>query len=393
MDRYLVISSDGHAGPPPERYRDYLDPKYRPIFDERVAGEIRAREDAESQMQIRDFNARWRGEVGDGLLGAFDSDVRNRVLDADGVVAEVLYSDGLTERNSPPFNAGMGPDGADPVLQWAGSRAHNRWMAEFCRAAPLRRLGMGVVPAAWDMDQTLTELRWIKENGLRGALLPVILPGVESYNSPKYYPMWELICDLGLVANFHAGVGPRYDTTAPGWLGVYLCEYPFWFTRPLFALIFGGVFDRYPGLKVQFTEAGGDFWWPWMLQMMDFRAAPKKASAKIADHSARLSMKPSEFFRRNVWIGSSAQMDDARMDDYHKLGVGRVMWGTDYPHPEGTWPRTGEQMTGALVGLTETELEAVLGLNIAKLYDLDLPALNAIAARIGPKKSSFAKAA
>lgn len=393
MDRYLVVSSDGHAGLQPDRYRDYLDPRYRAAFDEKIAAEIRAREDAESMMQIRAFNSRWRADVGDGLLGVCDSEIRNRVLDQDGVVAEILYSDGLTERNAPPFNAGLGPQGADPELQWAGSRAHNRWMAEFCAQAPLRRIGMGLVPAAWDMQQNLDEVRWIKENGLRGVLLPVVLPEAEGYNSSKYYPLWALVQDLNLVVNFHSGVSPGYDTAEPGWLGVYLCEYPFWFTRPLFAMIFGGVFDRFPRLKVQFTEAGGDFWWPWMLEMMDFRAGAKKSSAKIADHSAKLSMKPSDFFRRNVWIGSSAQMDEARMEDYHKIGVGRVMWGTDYPHPEGTWPRTPEMMIGSLEGLPEAELAAVLGLNMVELYGLDLPALNAVAARIGPKKSAFGHAA
>jgi predicted TIM-barrel fold metal-dependent hydrolase len=393
MDRYLVVSSDGHAGLPPERYREYLDPQYRAAFDERIAAEIKAREDAEFMMQIRDFNSRWRAEVGDGLMGAWDSDSRIKVLDGDGVVAEVLYSDGLTERNAPPFNAGLCRVGADPELQWAGSRAHNRWMAEFCAQAPLRRIGMAVIPAFWDMEENLKEVRWAKENGLKGVVLPPVVDGIDNYNQPRFYPMWELIQDLGLVVNFHSGSAPPYDTSAPGWLGVYLCEYPIWFTRPLFALIFGGVFDRFPRLKVQFTEAGGDFWWPWMIEMMDFRAGVKEGSAKIADRKARLALKPSEYFRRNVWIGSSAQMDDARLADYHKMGVDRVMWGTDYPHPEGTWPHTARQMQGSLKGLSETELAAVLGLNAAALYDLDLPALNAIAARIGPKKDAFAEAA
>jgi hypothetical protein len=69
------------------------------------------------------------------------------------------------------------------------------------------------------------------------------------------------------------------------------------------------------------------------------------------------------------------------------------MWGTDYPHPEGTWPNTPEQMFGSLSGLKEAELAAVLGLNAVKLFDLDLAAVNAIAAKVGPQKSSFKTAA
>src|SRR5690606_10631439 len=151
-----------------------------------------------------------------------------------------------------------------------------------------------------------------------------------------------------------------YDRTSPGWVGIYCVEYPFWLTRPLIAMIFGGVFDRFPKLKVAFTEVGGDFWWPGMMQLMDFRAKVKKGSAKMGDHTANLKLTPTEYIRRNVWIGSSAQMDDQNYEDYHRIGMDRVMWGTDYPHPEGTWPNTYEQMHGALDGLAEADLEKVL---------------------------------
>jgi predicted TIM-barrel fold metal-dependent hydrolase len=71
------------------------------------------------------------------------------------------------------------------------------------------------------------------------------------------------------------------------------------------------------------------------------------------------------------------------------MGINRVMWGTDYPHPEGTWPDTERQMVGSLQGLSDSDRAAVLGLNAVQAFDLDLPALNAIAAKIGPKKSLF----
>jgi len=195
------------------------------------------------------------------------------------------------------------------------------------------------------------------------------------------------------VVNFHSGPSAELDRTSPGWVGIYTCEYPFFLTRPLFAFIFGGVFDRFPGLKVAFTEAGGDFWWSSVIELMDFRAKVKKGSAKMGAHSSNLKRRPSEYFGYNVFVGSSAQMDDARIEDYYKIGVGAVMWGTDYPHPEGTWPNTPEQMIGSLVGLKDAELADVLGLNAVKLFDLDLSAVNAIAAKIGPRKSQFNQAA
>jgi predicted TIM-barrel fold metal-dependent hydrolase len=396
MDRYLVVSSDGHAGLPPERYRDYLEPKHRAAFDDHLAAAIKAREESEKFFLISDFNTKWRAENWDGLVGAWDPEARNKVLDADGVTAEVLFPDGITERNSPPFGADLGlrPEGADPELQWAGARAHNRWLAEFCATAPHRRIGVGLLPAYWSIEENLKEIRWAKENGLKSLMLPVVVDGYDSYNHPKYYPMWELIEDLGLVVNFHSGgTGRGYDRSTPGWVGVFCCEYPFYLTRPLFALIFGGVFDRFPRLKVAITEIGGDFWWPAMMQLMDFRAKVKKGSAKMGDHSSKLKLTPSQYMARNVWIGSSAQMDDANPEDWRKIGFDRVMWGTDYPHPEGTWPNTAHQMAKSLDGLSDAERAAVLGLNAVECFDLDLAAVNAIAAKIGPLKATFDQAA
>ena len=220
-----------------------------------------------------------------------------------------------------------------------------------------------------------------------------IVEGYDNYNHPKYDPMWATLEETGMVVNFHSGASQPYDQTLPGWVGIYCVEYPFWLSRPLIAMIFGGVFDRFPKLKVAVTEVGGDFWWPSLMQLMDFRAKVKKGSAKMGDHSAKLKLTPSEYIRRNVWIGSSAQMDDQNYEDYHKIGIDRVMWGTDYPHPEGTWPNTHEQMHGALDGLNESDLEKVLGLNAVECFDLDVEALNKIAARIGPLKSQFKQAA
>jgi predicted TIM-barrel fold metal-dependent hydrolase len=395
MDRYLVISSDGHCGLPPERYRDYLDPKYRADFDDHIAAEIKQREENEKFFLISDFNTKWRAENWDGLVGAWDPEARDKVLDSDGVTAEVLFADGITERNSPPFGAGLGlrPEGANPELQWAGARAHNRWLAEFCATAPHRRIGVGLIPAFWDVEESIKEIRWAKENGLKSVMLPVIVEGVDSYNHPKYYPMWEVIQDLGLVINFHSGPSAEYDKSTPGWVGVYCCEYPFFLARPLIAMIFGGVFDRFPRLKMAITEVGGDFWWPSVTQMMDFRAKVKKGSAKMGDHTAKLKLTPSEYMARNVWIGSSAQMEDLNFDDYYKIGIDRVMWGTDYPHPEGSWPNTPHQMAVGLTGLPDADLRAVLGLNAVKLFDLDLNAVNAIAAKIGPTRDLFSQQA
>lgn len=103
LDRYLVVSSDGHAHFTAERYREYLDAQYRERFDTVIEAEIKKREEHEKQFLLDDFNNKWRAKAGIGLEGAWDGKIRNQVLDEDGVVAEVLYPDGITEHNAPPF--------------------------------------------------------------------------------------------------------------------------------------------------------------------------------------------------------------------------------------------------------------------------------------------------
>jgi len=395
MDRYLVINSDGHCGLPPEQYRGYLDAKYHTRFDEVLQEEILKREEHEKLFLIDDFNTKWRAKVGEGLEGAWDGTIRNKVLDGDGVAAEVLYPDGITERNSPPFGADIGlkPFGVDPELQWAGSQAHNRWLADFCKDDPLRRIGLAVIPALYDMDRNLAEIRWARENGLKGVFIPSMTDGFPMYNHKHYFPMWELLQDLNMPVHFHSGAAPAFDATQAGWIGIYLTEYPFWLTRPMWSMIFGGVFEAFPRLQVSFAEAGGEFWFPWMVELMDIRASVKHTSGKLGDHKSNLTMKPSEYFGRNIHVACSALPDEETTESYYKIGIDRVLWGTDYPHPEGTWPATMLKMQESLGGLPEDDIAKMLGLNALKLYDVDEAGLMALANRIGPARAHFAKSA
>jgi hypothetical protein len=174
MDRYLVINSDGHAGLPPERYRDYLDPQYRDEFDRQLEVRLAALAQASELLEMSQQSADWAKDKQHGLAGAWDSDRRTEVLDADGVAAEILYVDGLTERNSPPFGGDLGllPMGADPELQWAGCRAHNRWLTEFVSLDPVRRIGLALIPPFWDVDQSVKEIESARKQGLSGIMLP-----------------------------------------------------------------------------------------------------------------------------------------------------------------------------------------------------------------------------
>ena len=390
-DRYLVVSTDGNAGLLPEKYRDYVDPKYRSIFDERIATEVARRAASEKDFLIKDFNEKWRAGNESKLAAAWDSEIRLEVIDDDGVAAEVLFPDGITERNAPPFGAGLGlkPWGVDPELQWAGARAHNRWIAEFCEMEPLRRIGLAIVPMLYDVEEAVREVAWAYDHGLKGILIPALMGRYDPYNHPKYHPVWRACEERSMVVHNHSGPAPDYDFRLPGAMGVFLVEFAWWAARPLWHMIFGGVFEEFPKLKYCLTEVS-EFWVPSMLEMMDVRASTKHTSGKLGDFRSNLSMKPSEYFARNCWLSASALFDEGSTAVRHDIGMDNIMWGTDFPHPEGSWPNTREKMLKYMAGMPEPELTKLLGGNAVDCYDLDEAALREIACRIGPEKRLFA---
>ena len=390
MDRYLVISSDCHAGLPPEQYRDYLEPKYRDAFDVALPIQIEATKEAAKKFLVADINEDWRKGAETGLSGAWDHDARVRVLDADGIAGEVIFPDGVTEMNSPPFGAGISlpTEGIVPELQWAGARAHNRWLAELCQMAPERRAGLAIVPVLWDVDEAILEVKWAKQNGLKGVFIPCMWGKQDGYHHPKYDPFWAICEDLGMVVNFHSGAAPMEDYgDGRGMVGMYISEVAWWLTRPLTLLIWSGVLERYPRLKVALTE-GTSIWVPEYLALLDFRYEDTPYSSKLGDYTSHLSMKPSEYFARNVLVGASC-MRRREAEMRHEGGLKQMAWGSDYPHPEGSWPETESQMTTTFRGLPEDEIKLILGQNAADWYGFDTEKLAPLVARVGPPKSRF----
>ncbi len=390
MSRYLVISADGHAGLRPERYRDYLDPKYRETFDVALPIQIREIEAAAKKFLVADINAERRKGREQALSGAWDHDERVKVLDGDGIAGEVIFPDGITEMNMPPFGAGLSlpTENIDPELQWAGARAHNRWLAEFCQMAPERRAGVAITPVLWDVETAVQEIRWAKENGLAGILIPSRWGKLDAYHHPKYEPIWAACEELGMIVHLHSGSAPMEDYgDHQGMMGIYITEVVWWSVRPLWFLIWGGVFERHPGLRLAITESTS-IWVPEALQLMDQRFSETHYSSKLGDYRSHLSLKPSEYFRRNVFLGASC-MPRREVELRHEIGLANIMWGSDYPHPEGSWPYTRSQMVESFHGVPKDELAAMLGGNAVELYGFDAEKLAPLVARIGPEESEF----
>lgn len=392
MDRYLIVSTDGHAGLPMADYRDYLDSQYHEEFDRMLPIQVAETRESEKLFLLDTFNDKWRAEAGPNLKGAWDSDARNQVCDGDGIVAEVLFPDGITEMNSPPFGGGLGlrpmTSPKEIELQWAGVKAHNRWMAEFCAMEPDRRIGLAIILPLYDVDMALEEIKLAHKNGMKGILIPSLNGPYTTYNDPCFYPIWEYCQEHELVVHTHSGPAPDRDFALPGAVGTYMCEFAWWAARPIWYMIFGGVYEKFPRLKFALTEVS-EFWIPSMLEMMDVRASVKHTTGKMGDFRSNLTMLPSEYFQRNCWVSASALFDEGSMAVRHQIGIDSVMWGSDYPHPEGSWPRTKEKLLTYMKGTPEEELNKMFSINAVECYSLDVNILNPIAERVGPLKSDF----
>jgi predicted TIM-barrel fold metal-dependent hydrolase len=401
MDRFIVVSSDCHAGLPPAKYRDYLDPQYREAFDQALPIQLEMTKKAESRFLIKEINDDWRKDIAQELTGAWDHAQRIKMLDNDGIAGEIIFPDGITENNAGPFGASLGLPTKDivPELQWAGTYAHNRWLSEFCQNAPERHFGVAMIPVLWDVQQAVEHVRWCVDNGLRSVMIPHLIGDKDHYHHPKYDPFWEVCESLNVVINFHSGATPVSDyfgksfpeddgVEYKGAMGVFVTEVMWWTYRPLAFLIWGGVFERFPKLRVAVTEAGTAWMLPSYLRMIDHNYHELHFSAKLGDFHSHLSMAPSEYFKRNVRVGASC-MPRADTEIRHQIGLQQIMWGSDYPHPEGTWPQTERQLFDTFHDLPEAEIGAMLGENAIEFYGFDRNKLAQIAARIGPEKSRF----
>jgi predicted TIM-barrel fold metal-dependent hydrolase len=386
-DRYLLISADGHAGPPAELYRDYLEERYRPRFDEHQAELSALRAIAQQNTSFRE---EWEAKTGDGgLTAAFDSDARNERLDSEGVAVEVLFPDadvlGTGRVASSPFGSGLGnPIGVDPELVMAGARAHNRWLADFCAKQPDRRIGVAVVPIVVDVDAAVAEIEAVRALGLRAVMIPTRWMAAPAYHDPHYEPVWATLADLGMVLHTHSGAGPADYDIGPGFMAIYATEAYWWAARPLWVLLWSGVFERHPSLKYVIAENGA--WWvPDIVAKMDEKYLGGHNTKKLGDvFRENLTMKPSEYIDRNVFFAASTPgVED--IGRRHEIGVGNILWGNDFPHPEGTFPFTRELVRQRFKDLPRDEAERILAYNAAELYGIDVAALAPLVERIGPR--------
>jgi predicted TIM-barrel fold metal-dependent hydrolase len=317
----------------------------------------------------------------------WNSAERRADLESDGVVAEVIFPNTVPPFYDTAFHVSPPPRPDQYRLWRAGTRAHNRWLAEFCAEEPARRAGIGLIHLN-DVDDAIEDVEWIATHGLRGGvLLPLPSPSdvhLAPLYAAKYDRLWAAIQDCDVVVNQHSGQGSPDYGSDQGADALWVLEMPFFVQRGFCQLILGGVFERFPKLRYILTESGCA-WAPGLMRRMDgIHMGMKLGMMGEVDYSKSktLAEPPTFYARRNCWYGASfPSPQDIKGRDV--VGVDRILWGNDYPHYEGCYPYSKENMRLAFSDVDETEVRMMLGENAAKLYGFDLDALRPDAERIG----------
>ena len=393
---YVVISSDSHAGADLLDYKPYLESKWHDEFDAWAASYSNPWDFVDPRLDKPGFDF---GET-EVLTGAaswhsalsWDSPRRLLHMDEDGVSAEVVFPNTAQPFLSGSAFAGTGPtDRADCERRWAGLRAHNRWLVDFCAQAPDRRAGIAQVMLQ-DVDDAVREVARIKEMGLTGGiLLPMDSP--TSGSLPLYVsdlePLWQTCADLDVPIHKHAPAPPAMpaaDRAGPGMIAISFAENHFYNRRGVAHLIFSGVLERHPTLKVILTEGGAN-WIPEHLEQLDriYRDGKDERGFRrfLSPAVQPLSLTPSEYFHRNFYVGASLFLRSEARRRY-EIGVGNIMWGVDYPHSEGTFPYSREAISHTFADVPAQEVRDMLGGTAARVFGFDLGRLQRLADRIGP---------
>ncbi|MET0841750.1 MAG: amidohydrolase family protein [Methyloceanibacter sp.] len=373
-----VFSADSHVIEPPEMWAERIDPKYRdqaPRLEYDIDGKKGGYFVCEGikPIPIAKFFAtglttdleKWKEWTEGGMKFApksvYDPAERLKEQDIDHVDGELLY----------PTMGMMLFRIANDELKAASLAAMNSWLAEYCAHSPDRLVGVGAV-SLHDVPAAIRELERTRKLGLKGMMVTGNPPKGEDFSARLYDPFWAAVQDLDIKITMHDLVSRDKAAFVNnlGVMGFFLL--PMEVQATLAGLILGGVFDRFPKLK--FISAENDIsWFPHFMYRLDhgWEQLGKRYVAEGTQWD--LELKPSDYVKRNLW--ATFQFEGKANLEYvaEIMGADRVMWGSDYPHPDSTWPHSQEHLSDALSTLAPDDREKIVGGNVMNLYDIKLP--------------------
>jgi predicted TIM-barrel fold metal-dependent hydrolase len=343
-----LISADSHVALRHEQVKEYLATRFHDAYDAAAA-----------QHEAKVGAAKQHSNLGDYWFrpGHWDAAAHLDDMDLDGLAVEVVYCEVSAFR----YLYLMREGGTD------ATRAFNDALHAYASVDPSRLIVSYQIPIH-DMDFAVSEVQRVASFGGKSLQLPVfpVELGQPDYCNARYEPLWAAVQETGLPICCHTGMNAQFDNlaTRDPTPQRALCV-------PLIALssaeamgmwILGGVFERFPGLKVVFVEPGLG-WVAWWLDAID-----DMAQRQHYDYPAITDL-PSAYFRRNMFL---TFMEEPRSVQLlrDRLGVTNIMWASDYPHPPTTWPNSRAAIDKQFSGVPNAERRQIVCDNAARVWRL-----------------------
>jgi len=298
--------------------------------------------------------------------GMWQREPRLADMEIDGIYAQVLYPSVTLK--------GAGTYSDDRELQLYCVRRYNEWLAQdFCRGTDGRLVAQAIIPTT-GLDDALAELDWAIDNGHRGAVISRMPSGAYTFCEDDE-PFFARCCEANIPVVIHIGSflrsrgggggGKPPDFRNLAFLGAAGAIKAGSHTLPVASdLIFSGMFDKFPALKIVLVEANIG-WIPTLLEQCDDMFYRYRF---FTEACGKMAM-PSEVFHRHFW--ATFLVDTVGMDLRHRLNTDQIMWSTDYPHTASNWPNSRQVIDRQFHGLPKAEVRKFLHTNCKTLYALD----------------------
>jgi predicted TIM-barrel fold metal-dependent hydrolase len=368
---FKLVSADSHIVEPPTLWVDRIDKQFRDrapriINDDKgdyfvcegskrsggSIGLLATRAKYDDPEHDFGFEGYWK----DVVEAAYDPAFRIAELDREGIEAELIYTS---------FGLSMYQI-ADQPFQFACMRAFNDWLGDFCAYAPNRLFGIAMIPTD-DVEAGVAELERAAKLGHRGAMISITQDNDLGYADPRYDRLWSAAEDAKLPISLHVAASKEGFTSSGNVMADFSCAFtPTMYT--VAGMIFSGLFDRHPKLKVLSVE--NDAAWPLgILERMDDRYEHDNLWAASANFITS-GRKPSEIFHEHV--GATFMRDRTAIVNREIIGRENIMWGSDFPHFDGAWPDSAGDLASQFDGVSLDDQKRIGRTNAIKFYDLPL---------------------
>jgi predicted TIM-barrel fold metal-dependent hydrolase len=356
---YSIISADSHFTEPADLWEKRLDPSLRdraPHVEHRETTDVFVCDNTEMfpigmihGVRYKGGDVKLDGRYADVPPSGWDPKARIADMAIDGVDAEVLY----------PTIAMRFFAIEDVAFANACIAAYNDWAAEFCSSHPERFKGIGMVSLD-DVDAAIKEMQRCRELGLVGVMIAVFPDGTEPYHADKYLPFWSAAHELRMPISLHTASERRVrggQSPTDRFLHYTLVQ------RTFIGMIYQGVFDKLPDLQVVSVENDAG-WAANIIERMDYIDVKARFRNLHKDHLNKEA--PSHYWRRNIYY--TFMRDRAAIAARHLIGLDRLMWSSDFPHGDSTWPDSRQVIAEQLDGVPENEQRLILHDNAARMY-------------------------